>query len=135
MLGSRIRKGKEAALAAKKAGGGSAWDQASAEFRAVPGSKEALDSYLVLRASFPSPESTGYLTHHGMEREARAAMLAKAEIGLGHKAETLRGGLNQRLIAADMEASSLVWKRAWNHHWARLVAVEAGLDGVIEAQA
>jgi hypothetical protein len=34
----------------------------------------------------------------------------------------LREGLRQRLLASDMKEDSLVWKRAWSHHWSRLVA-------------
>ncbi|MCX6547967.1 MAG: hypothetical protein NTW40_08000, partial [Acidobacteria bacterium] len=82
----------------------------------------AFEAWQRLRAAAPSPESSGYLVHHDQEREARSALLALAEAALGTRAESLRADLHQRLEAADMKEGSLVWKRAWSHHWARLVA-------------
>ena len=101
---------------------GKDWDQVKAPLRDDPAAKAAFENWRRLRASAPSPESAGYLAHHDQEREARAALLALAEAALGPAAATLRAELEQRLEAADMKEGSLVWKRAWNHHWARLVA-------------
>ena len=93
-----------------------------APLREDPAAKAAFEAWQRLQVSAPSPEAAGYLAHHDQEREARAALLALAEAALGPAAEALRGELRQRLEAADMKEGSLVWKRAWNHHWARLVA-------------
>lgn len=101
---------------------GKGWDQVKAPLRDDPAAKSAFEAWQRLRASAPSPESAGYLAHHDEEREARAALLALAETALGPAGESLRGELRQRLEASDMKEGSLVWKRAWNHHWARLVA-------------
>ena len=101
---------------------GKDWAQVKGPLREDPAAKVAFETWQRLRAVAPSPESAGYLAHHDQEREARAALLALAEAALGPTAETLRADLLQRLEAADMKAGSLVWKRAWNHHWARLVA-------------
>jgi hypothetical protein len=98
------------------------WAQVKAPLREDPAAKSAFEAWQRVQASTPSPESAGYLAHHDQEREARAALLALAEAALGPSAEVLRGELHQRLQAADMKEGSLVWKRAWNHHWARLVA-------------
>ena len=98
------------------------WDQVKAPLRDDPAAKAAFENWQRLRALAPSPEAAGYLAHHDQEREARAALLALAEAALGPAAGTLRAELQQRLEAADMKEGSLVWKRAWNHHWARLVA-------------
>jgi hypothetical protein len=101
---------------------GKGWAQVKAPLKDDPAAKAAFEAWQRLRAAVPSPESAGYLAHHDQEREVRAALLALAEAALGPAAEALRSDLRQRLEASDMKAGSLVWKRAWNHHWARLVA-------------
>ncbi|WP_257303291.1 hypothetical protein [Geothrix campi] len=101
---------------------GKGWAQVKAPLKDDPAAKAAFEAWQRLRAAAPSPESAGYLAHHDQEREARADLLALAEATLGPAAEALKADLRQRLEAADMKADSLVWKRAWNHHWARLVA-------------
>jgi hypothetical protein len=98
------------------------WTQVKAPFRDDPSARAAFEAWQRLRASAPSPEAAGYLAHHDQEREARAALLTLAQAALGPTAEALRAELRQRLEAADMKEGSLVWKRAWSHHWARLVA-------------
>ena len=100
---------------------GQGWEQVHSPLRDDPAAKAAFEAWQRLKLSVPSPESAGYLAHHDQEREARAALLALAEMALGHSAETLRAELRQRLEASDMKEGSLVWKRAWSHHWARLV--------------
>ncbi|WP_243293306.1 hypothetical protein [Geothrix mesophila] len=100
---------------------GKGWDQVKKPLREDPAAKAAFEAWQRLRAAAPSPESAGYLSHHDQEREARAALLALAEAALGPAAEGLKAELRQRLEASDMKEGSLVWKRAWNHHWARLV--------------
>jgi len=106
---------------------GKGWEQVQAPLREDPAARAAFEAWQRLRASTPSPEAAGYLAHHDQEREARTALLALAEAALGPGAETLRAELHQRLEASDMKEGSLVWKRAWNHHWARLVAQAWGL--------
>ena len=110
---------------------GRGWEQVQAPLRDDPAAKAAFEAWQRLRLSVPSPESAGYLAHHDQEREARAALLALAETALGSGAEALRTELRQRLEASDMKEGSLVWKRAWSHHWARLVgaAWKLPLDG------
>ena len=114
---------REAALrAGPELDAGRGWDQVKAPLREDPAAKAAFEAWRRLRVQAPSPESAGYLAHHDQEREARAALLALAEAALGPAAGALRSELRQRLTASDMKEDSLVWRRAWNHHWARLVA-------------
>ncbi|WP_243288100.1 hypothetical protein [Geothrix terrae] len=101
---------------------GKGWDQVKKPLRGDPAAKAAFEAWQRLRAAAPSPESAGYLAHHDQERDARAVLLALAEAALGSAAEALKADLRQRLEASDMKEGSLVWKRAWNHHWARHVA-------------
>lgn len=101
---------------------GRGWAEVKAPLRDDPAAKAAFEAWQRLRATAPSPESAGYLAHHDQEREARGALLALAEGLLGPAAEALKAELRRRLEASDMKEGSLVWKRAWSHHWARLVA-------------
>lgn len=101
---------------------GRGWAQVKPPLKEDPAARAAFEAWQRLRASAPSPESPSYLDHHDQERAARAALLTLAEAALGPEAEALRRELHQRLEASDMKEGSLVWKRAWSHHWARLVA-------------
>jgi len=101
---------------------GKDWVQVKSPLREDPAAKAAFEAWQRLRATTPSPESAGYLAHHDQEREARVVLLSLAETALGPAAEPLRQELRVRLLASDMKEGGLVWKRAWNHHWGRLVA-------------
>jgi len=101
---------------------GRGWAQVQSPLREDPAARSAFEAWQRLRAAAPSPEAAGYLDHHDREREARAALLVLAAAALGPAAEALRADLRQRLEAADMKEGGLVWKRAWTHHWARLIA-------------
>ncbi len=100
---------------------GKGWAQVKPPLREQPEARSAFEAWQRLQASAPSPEAPGYLAHHDQAREARAALLALAENALGPEADPLRAALRERLLASDMQEGSLVWKRAWTHHWARLV--------------
>jgi hypothetical protein len=101
---------------------GKGWAQVKAPLREDPVAKAAFEAWQRLQLTAPSPEAAGYLAHHDQAREARAHLLALAETALGPEVATLRESLRQRLQASDIKEGSLVWTRAWNHHWARLVA-------------
>ena len=101
---------------------GKGWEQVRPPLRDDPQARSAYEAWRRLRAATPSPEAAGYLEHHDREREARAGLLVLAEAALGPAAEPLRAELRQRLAAADMKEGSLVWKRAWSHHWALRIA-------------
>ncbi len=98
------------------------WERVKPPLREDPAARSAFEAWQRLLASAPSPESAGFLAHHDQERKARGELLAMAETALGSAAESLRTELRQRLMASDMKEGGLVWTRAWNHHWARLVA-------------
>ena len=113
----------EAALrAGPELDAGKGWERVKAPLGRDPRARAAFEAWQRLRAAAPSPESTGFLAHHDQEREARAALLTLAEEALGPEAGTLKASLRERLLAADMKEGSLVWTRAWAHHWARLIA-------------
>jgi hypothetical protein len=73
-----------------------------------------------LQAGAPPPDAPGFLDHYDAERKAFTALVAMAEQRLGAAAGPLREALTTRL-AESMEQGTLVWKRAWDHHWSRIV--------------
>ncbi|WP_306589732.1 hypothetical protein [Geothrix sp. 21YS21S-4] len=112
---SSLRAGPELAAAGD-------WDRVKAPLKGDPAARAAFEAWQRVRAAAPSPESAGYLDHHDRERAARAHMLALAEAALGPASALLEAGLRERLEASGMKEGSLVWTRAWSHHWGRLVA-------------
>lgn len=103
------------------------WTRVKSPLREDPKARAAFEAWLRLRASAPAPDSPGYLSHFDQEREAQRGLLDLAEAALGPEAEALRGGLTARLEEARLTPGTLVWTRAWNHHWARLVFEAWGL--------
>lgn len=106
----------------------SGWAQVASPLREDPKAKAAFEAWARLKAAAPAPDSPGYLSHFDHEQDAQRALLELAEAALGAKAEALRDALTQRLAEAKLAPDSLVWRRAWKHHWARLVFEAWGLS-------
>lgn len=98
------------------------WEQVRAPLCHDPEARVLFEAWQRLYRATPAPGSAGFLDHHDQVREARAALITHAEAALGPEAEPLRTALQERLRASDMKEGGLVWKRAWSHHWSRLVA-------------
>ncbi len=103
-------------------GQGRAWEQVKSPLREDPEARVLFEAWQRLQGETPSPEAAGFLDHHDQARAALAALIAHAETALGPEAASLRAALEERLRASDMKEGGLVWKRAWSHHWSRLVA-------------
>ncbi len=103
------------------------WKKVHPPFREDPKARAAFEAWRRLRAQAPAPDSPGYLEHFDAERAAMKDLLALAEAALGPGAETLREGLRQRLEEARLQPGGLVWQRAWNHHWERMVREAWGI--------
>ena len=120
-----------AALA--RAGDGPAihgWDQVKEPLRSDAGARAAFEAWRRAQAALPLPDSAGFLEAYDTERAAFGALLEKAEAALGIEAEPLRAGLRARLLEAEIAEGGLVWRRAWAHHWGKMVAEAWGLpDG------
>lgn len=104
------------------------WEKVKEPLRSDPKARLAFEGWKRLRAAAPSPDSPGYLEHFDAERQARRALLALAEAALGPEAEGLRRELASRLSESGIPEGSLVWKRAWEHHWGHLVADTWGIQ-------
>ena len=103
------------------------WERVKGPFSADPKARLAFEAWQRLRASAPAPDSPGYLEHFDAARQAHRALVALAEAALGPGAEAMRGELTARLTESGIPEGGLVWKRAWEHHWSRLVCEAWGL--------
>ena len=114
-----------------------AWAGAGVPADAIVNAMEPLRSDLGARALFaqwkrlqagaPAPDAPGFLDHYDAERKAFKALVAMAEGRLGAAAGTLGADLAARLAEARLAEGTLVWRRAWDHHWGRLVCAHWGI--------
>lgn len=104
-----------------------AWSGVSEPLRSDPKARIAFETWQRLKASAPPPDAPGFLDHFDAERSARKALLALAEALLGTGLESARKELEERLMEAQLMPGSLVWKRAYQHHWDLRVAEAFGI--------
>jgi hypothetical protein len=97
------------------------WDGVLEPLRSDPKARSAFETWRRLQASAPLPDSPGFLDHFDAERKALTEVVKLAEAALGPRAEEVADGLQQRLQESKLQEGSFVWKRAWEHHWSRLV--------------
>ena len=103
------------------------WGQVKEPLRSDAAARVAFEAWRRAQAALPLPDSAGFLEAFDAERAALAALVGKAEAALGPEAEAMRASLRQRLLEADIAEDGLVWKRAWSHHWGKMVAEAWGL--------
>jgi hypothetical protein len=106
-----------------------AWEAVAEPLRAEPRARAAFEAWQRLKASAPPPDAPGFLDHFDAERAAFRDLVALAEARLGPRRDELREALAARLREAHLEEGTLVWKRAWDHHWARVVCEAWGIQG------
>ena len=103
------------------------WDAVKEPLRSDPRARAAFDAWRRLQAGAPSPDAPGFLDHFDAERKAQAELVKQAEAALGQQRESLAAGLAERLRESKLQEGSFVWKRAWEHHWSRLVCEAWGI--------
>ncbi|HTL97360.1 MAG TPA: hypothetical protein VL181_01025 [Holophagaceae bacterium] len=103
------------------------WDKVKAPLSSDPEARAAFEAWRRAQAALPLPDSAGFLAAFDAEQAAFGALLAKAEAALGPRAEPMKAELRTRLLDAKIAEDGLVWRRAWTHHWSRLVAEAWGL--------
>ncbi len=104
-----------------------AWSGVAEPLRSDPKARIAFETWQRLKALTPSPDAPGFLDHFDAERSARKELLALAEALLGPGTEPLRKELEERLIEAQLKPETLVWKRAFLHHWELRIAEAYGI--------
>lgn len=111
-----------AALAkAGPAGAAPGWEAVKEPLRSDLRARALFAEWQRLRAAAPAPDAPGFLDHFDAERKAFRELVAAAEERLGEGAGPLREQLTARLAESRLEAGTLVWRRAWDHHWSRMV--------------
>ncbi|MDR3670611.1 MAG: hypothetical protein P4L36_07195 [Holophaga sp.] len=103
------------------------WEAVKEPLRSDPRGRALFADWKRLQAAAPAPDAPGFLDHFDAERKAFNAMVAQAELRLGAEAQPLRDGLHARLTESRLEEGTLVWRRAWEHHWSRVVCETWGI--------
>lgn len=114
---------REAMRRAEPEGGSRAggWDGVLEPLRSDPRARAAFEAWRRLQATAPLPDSPGFLDHFDAERKALNELVSVAEEALGPRREEVSRELRERLLEARLQEDSFVWKRAWEHHWGKLV--------------
>lgn len=105
------------------------WEGVKTPLRENPKARTAFEAWRRLQAGAPAPDAPGYLEHFDQERQAFRHLLDEAEGALGPERETLEASLKARLVEARLAPDTLVWKRAWSHHWGNMVCAAWGIPG------
>jgi hypothetical protein len=127
---AKTMKLREALARAEPAAGAEGWEGVLEPLASDPKARSLFGAWKQRQASAPAPDSPGFLEHYDAERKAFKDLLAHAEERLGERAEGLRATLGERLAEARLQEGSLVWRRAWDHHWGRIVCETWGIPGV-----
>ena len=107
-----------------------AWDSVKEPLKSDPRAKVAFEAWMRLKCAAPPPESPGYLDHLDAERGAHRAFVEISAETLGPNRTAIETKLTDKLHAVDIPEGSVVWKRAWEHHFAKDVCEAWGLGGV-----
>ncbi len=103
------------------------WDRVAEPLRSDPKARAAFEAWKRLQGAAPAPDSPGFLDHFDAERAAQRAFAALAEEALGARRGELEAQLAGRLTEANVTPNGPVWKRAWEHHWIRMVCETWGV--------
>jgi hypothetical protein len=103
------------------------WDRVKQPLRADPKARLLFEAWQRARAAAPAPDAPGFLEHFDEQNRLLRELLALAEARLGDEAEPLRQALAGRLTESKLEPGTLVWKRAWSHHWGRILGETWGI--------
>ena len=107
--------------------GSAEWEKVKEPLRSDPKVRLAFETWKRLQASAPTPDAPGFLDHFDAQRQAFRDLAALAEARLGLEAGPMREALTGRLVESKLQEGTLVWKRAWEHHWARIVCEAWGI--------
>jgi hypothetical protein len=96
--------------------------------RLDPKAKELYDALRALKATCLAPDAPGFLDHFDKECRVFKDLVAVGEERLDASvAESLRKDLHASLVESKLPEGTLVWRRAWDHHWSRIVCNAWGI--------
>jgi hypothetical protein len=107
-----------------------AWDKALEPLKSDPKARKAFEAWMRVKCNAPSPESPGFIDHLDSERKVYRVFVEIAAKALGPLRAELEARLAEKLLAVDIAEGSVVWRRAWDHHFAKDVCSAWGLEGV-----
>ena len=96
--------------------------------RLDPKAKRLYDELRDLQAKCPAPDAPGFLDHYDAVRKTLQALVSLGGDKLGARAEELRKDLHGRLVESKLQEGTLVWKRAWDHRWSRIICEAWGIS-------
>jgi hypothetical protein len=105
------------------------WDGVKEPLRSDLRTRALFADWKRLQAGCPPPDAPGFLDHFDAERKVFKDLVAQAELRLGAAADPLREALAARLVESRLVEGTLVWRRAWDHHWSRIVCETWGIPG------
>jgi hypothetical protein len=123
---ARLRAALDRAGAPEQAGG---WEEVREPLRSDLRARTLFARWRQLRAAAPAPDAPGFLDHFDEERKGFRELVAEAEASLGAAAGPMREQLTARLAESRLEEGTLVWRRAWEHHWSRMVCEAWNIPG------
>ncbi|MDP2875604.1 MAG: hypothetical protein Q8O00_05415 [Holophaga sp.] len=104
------------------------WDAVAEPLRSDPKARLAFEAWRRLQISAPLPDNPGYLDHFDLERTSFRTFVELAEAALGNRGSELQADLLVRLQESKIPEGSVLWKRAWEHHWSRAVCEAWGVQ-------
>lgn len=124
---AKAMKLRESLVRAGPAAPAAGWDGVREPLASNPRAVSAFQAWAALKAASPSPDAPGFLDHFDREREAFRRLVELAAEALGPAAGDLERQLRGRLAKAELAEGGALWKRAWNHHWGRMVCEAWGI--------
>ena len=105
------------------------WVNVKEPLKSDPKAKSAFEAWMQIKCSPLTPESSGYLEQLDSERRAYRHFIDIASEALGPSRTSIESKLKEKLRSVDISEGTVVWKRAWEHHFAKDVCQAWGLDG------
>jgi len=131
-LAKDVAKAAQLQAALRRAGagapeGGAEWERVKEPLRSDPRVRALYEAWKRSQAGAPSPDAPGFLDHFDAQRKAFKELAAQAEARLGAEAVPLKAALAGRLAESKLAEGTVVWQRAWDHHWSRIVCEAWGI--------
>lgn len=105
------------------------WNSVKEPLQSDRSARMAFEAWQQAKAQLPEADQPGYLDAFDGERKAFKALVARAESLMGDELRNAKIlDLEARLVEAGIAKGSLVWKRAWEHHWALNICQHWGIE-------
>lgn len=103
------------------------WDTVKEPLRSDLRCRSLFNTWKHMQTKMPPPDSPDFLNCFDAEQKAFKELVNRAELYLGTQAELLRENLKARLVDSKLIEGTIIWRRAWDHHWMRIVCEALGI--------